>query len=103
MNQEETTLICDSYNVEEISVEPSSVCHVGITCTDIGCDNFLICDKCMDNNKDTENAKSIHRFTYPKWDDLVYCYSYGFAFKAAHSKLQECDICMTNELPYTLC
>ncbi len=46
----------------------------------------------MDNNKHTEHAKSIQKFTYP-----------SFAFKAAHSNLQECETCMTSEFPYTLC
>ncbi len=49
--------------------------------TGIGCDNFLICDQCIDHIKHTEDAKSIHRFTYPRWDDQVYCSSFGFTFK----------------------
>ncbi len=47
--------------------------------------------------------KSIHKFTYPRWDDQIYCSNGGFAFKAGHSKLHECETCMTSEFPYTLC
>lgn len=76
--------ICDYCNVQEISGEPNSV---GTICTCPGHDNFPICDKCKDNNKHTECAKSIHIFTYPRGDDHVFCYSCcGFPFTAAHSK-----------------
>ncbi len=66
--------------------------------TGIGCDNFLICDKYMDNNKHTEHAKSIYKLS-----KLEYYSSRGFAFKDAHSMLHERETCMTSGFPYTLC
>ncbi len=53
----------------------------------------------MVSNQSYESIDTV--FTYPKYDDQVYCSSCGFAFiKDAHSKLQECETCMTSKLQY---